>query len=109
MAGDSPYGPCACGKQGFPLKGGGYMCADCNYKITLAWSMQLDQHARTMNYLTDLMEMQTGIYGFGPRFPTPKPPQQFVQNAPVNVIKIDRSNVGVVNTGHVEKIEATVN
>ncbi len=102
-------GLCVCGKPGFPLKGGGFMCADCNYKFTLAWSMQLDQQARLLNFLGEAMEMTAGVYGIAPRYPLPKPAQSYVQNAPVNLIRIDRSTVGVVNTAQVNRIEATVN
>ncbi len=68
--------------------------------------MQNDMLARQMNYLTDYMGMIVGLPGLGPRLPERK--TATMGGVTLNNIKIDRSTIGVVNTGSIETVDPAV-
>jgi len=97
-----------CGRPALFYVGGHPVCVDCNLKIQQAMQIQKNALTEQINYLADQMEAVSGIYGILPRYKTPSP---IIHKGPMNFhnIKIDRSVVGAVNTGTVEKMEVALN
>jgi hypothetical protein len=90
------------------MRGGHPLCVDCNLKFEQAFQMQNEAMMQQINFLMDQADAVTGIYGVTPRYKIPKP---VIHQGPMNFhsIKIDRSVVGAVNTGTVEKMEVALN
>ncbi|MDE2059349.1 MAG: hypothetical protein KGL31_00670 [candidate division NC10 bacterium] len=82
------------------------LCLDCNLKHVQLITMQNEMLERQMNYLTDYMGMIVGLPGLGPRFPERK--SVTIGGVTLNNIKIDRSTIGVVNTGSIETVDSAV-
>ena len=64
---------------------------------------------RRANQAIASMEMITGVTGY-PRYQVPEP-SPIIQRGPMNFpnIKIDRSVVGAINSGDVQRIEVAMN
>ncbi len=71
-------------------------------------AIQQEQREREMNYLADQFEAITGVPGVVPRYPERK--VNLLQGATVALhnININNSNVGVLNTGHLEIIDSAI-
>lgn len=99
-----------CSKPAMHLVGSGNaqvpLCLDCNLKHVQLITMQNDMLERQMNYLTDYMDMVVGLPGLSPKFPERK--NVTIGGITLNNIKIDRSTVGVVNTGSIETVDSAV-
>src|SRR5258706_533852 len=88
-------------------QGGLNFCVDCNLKYQQAQEMILYRMERQHNLLMDDMDMISGIPSTGGRYPERRPP--VMMNAPTfSTIRIDRSNVGVVNTGSIESVQVSL-
>ena len=77
------------------------MCIHCYSIFVQANATQLDMQMRTANYLSDQMEHVAGL----PAGLTPKYQLRNVihmGNTILNNIKVDNSNIGVLNTGTIE-------
>jgi len=85
------------------------LCLECNLKFVQLTVAQNEMYERQINYLTDQMEVTVGLPGLFPRFPVRRPPQT-VQTGDItlNNIKVDRSVVGVLNTGTIETVDSAV-
>ena len=85
------------------------LCLDCELKFVQLTTMQLENSERMMNYLAD---EATAVLGFP--VPWPKfPARRTINNlstGPVtlNRIRIDNSTIGVVNTGSIGAVDATI-
>lgn len=84
------------------------LCLDCNLKFQQAMELQQDQLIRTHNLLALEFNATAGLPGLCPTLPE-RPVQVLnLGGATLNNIKISNSNVGVVNTGTVAKVDAAV-
>jgi len=83
------------------------LCIDCNLKFQQAMELQYNRFASMLNFLTGEIEATTGLYGIHPRFEVTQP---LVHQGPMTFhnIKVDRSVVGAINTGEVEKIDVAM-
>lgn len=90
------------------MRGDHPLCVDCNLKFEQAFQIRDNALKEQYNMLLDQAEAVTGLYGVMPRLPTKTP---IIHEGPMNFhsIKIDRSVVGAVNTGTVEKMEVALN
>jgi hypothetical protein len=81
------------------------LCLECNLKLVQMTTMQNDMLEHQMNFLMDEMDMVTGIRT-GPRFPE----RRIVQMGRVtlNNIRVDRSTIGVLNTGTIQSVDNAV-
>jgi len=96
-----------CGKPAVVLAAGNPLCVDCNLKLQQAISMRHAMLAQQMNFLLDEAEAVTGIYGVMPRYRVPQP---IIHQGTMNFhnIRIDKSVVGAINTGHVQQIDVAL-
>lgn len=85
------------------------LCLDCNAKFQEMVARQIESQERTLNYLADQVEMTTGLPGLMPRFP-PRRPRTVIQSGDVTMhnIRIDRSNIGVLNTGFIGSVDTAI-
>jgi hypothetical protein len=84
------------------------LCLDCSLKHTQMISLQQAESERAMNYLADQFEMITGVPGVVPRFPQRKVNITQGANVAFHNINISNSNIGVLNTGHLEIINSAI-
>ena len=82
------------------------LCLDCNLKHVQLITMQNDMLEREVNYLTDYMDLIVGLPGLGPKYPERK--SVSLGGVMLNNIKIDRSTIGVLNTGAIETVDSAV-
>ncbi len=82
------------------------LCLDCNEKFQRIMAQQRDGLERQMNFLMDYMDMVTGIPTPRPRFPNRDIIQ--VQNPTFHNISIDKSTIGVLNTGTIQTVDSAV-
>jgi hypothetical protein len=83
------------------------LCLDCNLKFQQAEAIQQDQLIRAHNVLARQFDA-AGLPGLYPTLPE-RPVQVLnLGGATLNNIKISNSNVGVVNTGTIGKVDAAV-
>jgi hypothetical protein len=61
---------------------------------------------REMNFLIGMAESTTGVYGVMPKFPQRQVVQ--LENMTLNNIKVDRSTIGVLNTGTIGTVDVAV-
>lgn len=82
------------------------LCLDCRLKFVQMLSKQNEMLEREINYLTASMESIVGLPPFLPRFPE----KIIIQEGDItlNNIKIDKSTIGVLNTGNIESIDMAV-
>ena len=85
------------------------LCLDCNAKYQAMLSRQMEDSERMLNYISEEMEYAMGLPGLMPRFPQ-RPPQAIIRAGDMTVhnIQIDRSNIGVVNTGYIGAVDTAV-
>jgi hypothetical protein len=98
-----------CGKPAVVMVGEGLpLCVDCNLKLAQAQEIRDRALKEEANYLVDQMEAVSGISGVLPRYKIRTP---VVHQGPMNFhnINVDRSVVGAINTGNVEKMEVALN
>ena len=81
------------------------LCVDCFYRFTVAQTLQLRNAVMGMNHAAAEMDFISGLPNFTPRMQVPDLPK-----APMtlNNIHVDRSVVGSINTGEVEKIDVSI-
>jgi hypothetical protein len=100
--------PCSqCGRPAIvEYTGGLYFCVDCNLKYQQAQEMIMYRMEREHNRILDDMDMVSGIPTTGGRYPERRPP--VTMSGTFNTIRIDRSNVGVVNTGTIQSVQVSL-
>lgn len=90
------------------------LCLNCFLKIQDMHSRVLEQQVHEINYLKGIMESNVGVpYGTLPRYPLPQPrPKTILGDLVFNHIKVDRSAIGVINTGtiagNLQSIDASI-
>ena len=83
-----------------------HLCIDCQLKMEQVKARQNEESERMINYLSDQMSSIAGIPPMGPRFPERK--IIHTEGTILNNINIRDSQIGVVNTGYVQTIDAAV-
>ena len=93
-----------CEKPAIGIVSGHPICINCYHKLQQANWMQESSIANYMNFLIGQAEAACGLYGVTPRYEIPQP---IVHQGPMNIqnIRVDKSNVGVINTGEIQRIE----
>lgn len=83
------------------------LCLDCYIRYQAVEQQRLDTYERQINFLTSQMEATVGLPSILPRYPE-RP--RVIQTGAVtlNNISIANSQVGVLNTGTIENVDATV-
>lgn len=90
-------------KKGIPL------CLDCNAKFQEVMDRQQERNELLLNYYADQIEYTVGLPGIIPRVPLRRPRTVIQQGGlMMNNIRIDRSNIGVVNTGFIGSVDTAV-
>jgi len=89
-----------CGKPAVAQVGQLLLCVDCLYKWQQVMNAQFAHQASLLNVMAQLTELHTGFAV--PRMQIPEAP-----GAPVtlNNIRLDKSVVGVINTGEIAKLD----
>jgi hypothetical protein len=84
------------------------ICVDCNLKIQQAFQIRDNAAKQRINFLLDEADAITGLTGVMPRYEIQNP---VIHQGPMHFhnIRIDRSVVGAINTGNVEKMEVALN
>jgi len=96
-----------CRKVAIVSVNGTPLCVSCFLEFQQAIQMQDNRLVNQMNFLLDMAETTAGVSGVLPRFEVP---QTMVHTGPIkfNNINIDRSVVGLINTGEVQQIDVSV-
>ena len=83
------------------------LCLDCYIKFQNIHLQQVYALQREINYLKSHMETIAGLPGTLPRYPEPP---QLIQSGGItlNNIQVSNSEIGVLNTGSIENVDATV-
>lgn len=89
---------CQVGPANIPL------CINCHNKLVQSIAIQDQIAHRQMQFLKDEMADIVGV----PRKPRPVPVTQVFQKPSITNIKIERSQIGVVNTGTIQRLDAAV-
>jgi hypothetical protein len=97
-----------CGKPAIVEVSGHPLCVDCNLKDVQAKQIRDRILKGTANFMRDEMEAQAGVQGVLPRYKLHTP---VILQGPMNFhnINVDRSVVGAINTGNVQKMEVALN
>src|SRR5687768_13899989 len=80
-------------------------CLDCNEKFQVQQDRILEQMEREHNRLLDEIDEVSGIPSKGGRYP---PRRKVTVSGTFNNIRIDRSTVGVVNTGTISSVDLAI-
>jgi len=93
-----------CDRPAFVTVGGHSLCLDHYLKFQQANQIQDDREARYMNFLLGQME---AVGGLGPIFPRHQVSQPIIHQGTMKFqnIKVDSSNVGVLNFGEIGKLD----
>lgn len=90
------------------------LCLRCWKEFSSIMSDQFERNVRALNHEAALMDHMSGMpFGFTPRYQLPSPRHQtIIGEYKLTNIKIERSAVGVINTGTIagslENIDATI-
>jgi len=85
-----------------------FLCVDCNLKYEQAQTLEFERLALQQNYLIDQMEAMVGVPGANARYELPKRPVYRVGDTTLNNITVDRSNIGILNTGSIGTVDGAV-
>ena len=85
-----------------------FLCIDCNLKFEQAQAMEFDRNARLFNMVSDQMDAMAGVPYSGGRIALPERPVFHVGGLNLNNIKIDRSTIGILNTGTIGTVDGAV-
>lgn len=84
------------------------LCLDCYSKWSHIMNMQFLQNAAMMNRALDDMDMVTGMPLSGGRMPVQALAAAMQRKHTLNNIHISQSQIGVLNTGSISKIDAAI-
>lgn len=99
-----------CGKPAVVRLGGkGHpLCVDCNLKFEQAQSLEFDRLARQYNLAVGQIEATVGFPGTLPRFAPPPQRVYHLGDTTLNNIRIDRSAIGILNTGTIGAVDGAI-
>jgi hypothetical protein len=84
------------------------LCLDCYSRFSEIQNMQFLQNAVMSNLALDDMQAVTGIPIIGGRMPTSAIARAMQRGHVLNNIQITQSQIGVLNTGSIERIDAAI-
>jgi len=84
------------------------LCLDCNLKYEQAQSLEFDRLARQYNMVADQADMVVGLPVSGARYAPPQRPVFHVGDVTMSNINIDRSTIGILNTGTIGTVDGAV-
>ena len=84
------------------------LCLDCFIRFQNVWYQQLEEYERHLNYLSAEMDSIAGFSGNLPRYPERRPRVIHTGALTLNNIHVSNSQVGVINTGTLQNVDATV-
>lgn len=84
------------------------VCLDCYEKWSHIMNMQFLQNAAMMNQALNDMDMITGFPSQGGRMPVQALAQAMMRSHTLNNINISQSQIGVLNTGSIQRIDAAI-
>ncbi len=84
------------------------LCLDCYAKFRRIHDMEFLKNATMMNNALDNMDMVTGFLTPGGRMPVQALARAMQGSHTLNNINISQSQIGVLNTGSIEKIDAAI-
>ena len=84
------------------------LCLDCYAKLSHIENMQFLQSAAMSNQASDDMDMMTGFPSSGGRLPVQAIAQAMKRSHTLNNIHISQSQIGVLNTGSIQRIDAAI-
>lgn len=84
------------------------LCLDCYIRFQNAIDQQLEDHERNINFLTAQMESVVGFPGILPRYPERQRRVIHTGALTLNNIHVSNSNVGIINTGTLQNVDASV-
>lgn len=100
----------SCSQCGRPAivgyKGGLNLCVDCNLKFQQAQELIQTRLEREHNRILDEADLVSGIPTYGGRYPERRPP--VTMSGTFNSIHIERSNVGVINSGTIQSVQVSL-
>jgi len=82
------------------------LCLDHYFKLMQALAIQSDILERQINFAADQIDLAVGIPGLAPKFPVRRPVH--IGDVTLTNIKIDKSNIGVINTGTIGAVDAAI-
>lgn len=83
------------------------LCLDCYVRVRDIALREMEAHERAINHLTAQMEAMVGLPGILPRYPERRPVVH-TGAMTLNNINVSHSQVGVLNTGTLQNVDATV-
>lgn len=83
------------------------LCLSCYSTYSQIQQAELEEHERTINYLSDQMSFSLGVPSMGPRFP-PRPKPVQISGVKLNNINVSNSVVGTINTGTIGTVDQTI-
>lgn len=84
------------------------LCLDCYVRLRDISLREEESHERAINHLTAQMEAMVGLSGILPKYPE-RPRIVHTGAMTLNNIHVSNSQVGVLNTGTLQNVDATVN
>lgn len=84
------------------------LCLHCYSKYQQIVQARIAALNQELNYIADMMEATTGVYGVMPRYPVPQPPVMHTGPMTLHNIKVDRSIVGSINTGTIARLDVAL-
>ena len=84
------------------------LCLDCYAKLSHISNMQFLLDAAMMNQALEGIEMMTGLPNSGVRVPVHALAQAMRRSQTLNNIHISQSQIGVLNTGSIQRIDAAI-
>lgn len=85
-----------------------HLCLDCNLKYEQAQSIEFDRLTRHHNMLVSQMEATMGLSAVLPRYAPVERPVFHLGDVTLNNINVDRSAIGVLNTGTIGTVDGAV-
>ena len=84
------------------------LCLHCHEKWSRIQSIQFLQNAAMINHALDEMDMVTGLHSTEGRLPVQALAHAMQKGHTLNNFTISQSQIGVLNTGSIEKIDAAI-
>ena len=85
-----------------------FLCVDCNLKFEQAESLEFDRLTRYHNQLVGQLETTMGLPQTLPRYAPSQRPSYHLGDLTLNNINIDRSSIGILNTGNIGAVDGAI-